>query len=99
MKVVRVVNGSAPEGAVAIGRGTVWGNPFLIGADGDRDTVVSKFYHYAKWRLEREPNWLEPLRGKDLACYCSPNSCHGNAIVMLLVEIKSEWLTKEEVPA
>ena len=99
MKVVRVVNGSAPAGSVAIGRGTVWGNPFIIGADGDRDTVVSKFYHYAKWRLEREPNWLEPLRGKDLACYCSPNSCHGNAIVMLLVEIKSEWLTKEEVPA
>ena len=91
MKVVRVVNGTAPAGSVAIGRGTVWGNPFIIGADGDRNTVVAKFYQYAKWRLEREPNWLEPLRGKDLACYCSPNACHGNAIVMLLVEVQSEW--------
>ena len=90
MKVIRVVNNVAPAGSVAIGRGSVWGNPFIIGADGDRDTVISKFYHYAKWRLEREPKWLEPLRGKDLACYCSPNPCHGNAIVMLLEEIKPE---------
>jgi hypothetical protein len=90
MKVVRVVNGSAPEGAVAIGRGTVWGNPFIIGADGDRDTVIRKFHTYAQWRLEREPKWLEPLRGKDLACYCSPNMCHGHSIMVLLMEITKE---------
>ena len=83
-KVVRVVNNIAPKGSVAIGRGTVWGNPFLIGADGDRDTVVRKFYQYALWRLEREPNWLEPLRGKDLACYCAPKGCHGDVILHLL---------------
>lgn len=86
MKVIRVVNNVAPAGSVAIGRGSVWGNPFIIGPDGDRDTVISKFYHYAKWRLEREPKWLEPLIGKDLACYCSPNPCHGNAIISLLSE-------------
>jgi hypothetical protein len=86
MKVVRVVNGVAPAGAVAIGRGTVWGNPFIIGADGDRATVIGKFHQYAKWRLEREPEWLEPLRGKDLACYCSPNACHGHSIMVLLGE-------------
>lgn len=90
MKVVRVVNHVAPKGAVAIGRGSVWGNPFILDIDGDRDTVISKFYHYAKWRLEREPKWLEPLRGKDLACYCAPKSCHGNAIIMLLEEIKPQ---------
>ena len=88
MKVIRVVNNVAPAGSVAIGRGSVWGNPFIIGADGDRDTVISKFYHYAKWRLEREPKWLEPLQGKDLACYCSPNPCHGNAIISLLSRIE-----------
>ena len=86
MKVIRVVNNVAPAGSVAIGRGSVWGNPFIIGADGDRDTVISKFYHYAKWRLEREPEWLEPLKDKDLACYCSPNPCHGNAIIRLIDE-------------
>ena len=88
MKVIRVVNNVAPAGSVAIGRGSIWGNPFIIGADGDRNTVISKFYHYAKWRLEREPQWLKPLQGKDLACYCSPNPCHGDAIISLLNRIE-----------
>ena len=95
MKVIRVVNNVAPAGSVAIGRGSVWGNPFLIGADGDRDTVISKFYHYAKWRLEREPKWLEPLQGKDLACYCSPNPCHGNAIISLLAEADEQVISED----
>jgi hypothetical protein len=84
MKVIRVVNGSAPAGSVAIGRGTRWGNPFIVGEDGDRAVVIAKFHHYAQWRLEREPQWLEPLRGIDLACYCAPKPCHGNVIVELL---------------
>lgn len=84
MKVVRVVNGVAPAGAVAIGRGSVYGNPFIEGADGTREQVVSKFYHYAQWRLEREPKWLDALRGSNLACYCSPKACHGDVILALL---------------
>ena len=95
MKVIRVVNNVAPAGSVAIGRGSVWGNPFIIGADGDRDTVISKFYHYAKWRLERETKWLEPLQGKDLACYCSPNPCHGNAIINLLTEADEQVISED----
>lgn len=94
MKVVRVVNGSAPEGTVAIGRGTVWGNPFIVGNDGTREVVIAKFYHYAKWRLDREPNWLEPLRGLDIACYCAPQACHGDTIISLL-----ETPAPEEVEA
>lgn len=90
MNVVHVNKHSAD--AKVIGRGTVWGNPFIIGADGDRDTVIAKFYHYAKWRLEREPKWLEPLRGWNLACYCAPQACHGNAIIKLLEETQfTEW--------
>ena len=88
MKVIRVVNNVAPAGSVAIGRGSVWGNPFIIGADGDRNTVIAKFNQYMYWRLSREINWLEPLRGKDLACYCSPNPCHGDAIIAFLSKIE-----------
>lgn len=84
MKVVRVVNNVPPVGSVAIGRGTPWGNPFIVGVDGERERVVAKFRHYAMWRLEREPGWLAPLYGKDLACYCSPNLCHGHIILELL---------------
>ena len=90
MKVIRVVNNVAPAGSVAIGRGSIWGNPFIIGPDGDRNTVIAKFNQYMYWRLSREINWLEPLRGKDLACYCSPNPCHGDAIIAFLSKIEEE---------
>ena len=32
-----------PAGAIYIGRGSKWGNPFRIGPDGDRATVISKY--------------------------------------------------------
>lgn len=100
MKIVRVVNGSAPDGSVAIGRGSVWGNPFIVGADGERERVIAKFRQYALWRLEREPNWLEPLRGKDLACYCAPKPCHGNVIkeLMQASDIVSMLVPEESCP-
>ncbi len=31
-----------PAGAVYIGRGSKWGNPFRIGADGNRAAVIAK---------------------------------------------------------
>lgn len=36
------VNG-VPAGAVYIGRGSKWGNPFRIGRDGDRAAVIAKY--------------------------------------------------------
>lgn len=75
---------SIPEGAVYIGRPSAWGNPYTIGKDGSRGTVVAKFRVYAIERLKKEPLWLEPLRGKDLVCYCAPLRCHGDIILELL---------------
>lgn len=75
----------APKDAVFIGRGSAWGNPFVIGRDGDRNTVIQKFKMYAIKRLKREPNWLEPLRDKaGLVCFCYPLPCHGQVIIDLL---------------
>ena len=34
------------DGAIYIGRGSKWGNPFRIGVDGDRATVIAK---HARW--------------------------------------------------
>lgn len=82
MKCVRV--GSA--NAEYIGRGSAYGNPFLIGKDGDRELVIRKFEAYALWRLEKEPNWLSKLYGKNLACYCAPQACHGDVIIKLLTQ-------------
>ena len=41
----RVLNkhkAGVPSGAVYIGRGSKWGNPFRIGEDGNRATVIAK---------------------------------------------------------
>ena len=74
-----------PLDAVYIGRPGKWGNPFIIGKDGDRATVILKFEEY----LRNSPKLLDELselRGKDLACWCAPNACHGDVLIKLVDE-------------
>jgi hypothetical protein len=87
--VIRVLNkkrDGVPPGAIYIGRGSPWGNPFVIGRDGTREDVIRKFETYARERLRREPDWLAPLRGKNICCWCSPEFCHGDVIAILIEE-------------
>ena len=76
---------SKPLDAVYVGRGrgSRWGNPFREGVDGTREEAITKFETYAIKRLEREPNWLDPLKGKDLICWCAPKSCHADVLLRL----------------
>jgi hypothetical protein len=67
---------NAPAGAVYIGRGSPYGNPFVIGRDGDRDEVCNKFECEVLPSLD-----VTALRGKSLVCYCKPARCHGDAIL------------------
>jgi hypothetical protein len=71
--------GTAPNDAVYIGRGSPWGNPFVIGRDGDRNEVCDRFERETLPTLD-----LEPLRGKDLVCWCKPARCHGDIILAAL---------------
>jgi hypothetical protein len=73
----------APDGAVFIGRGSPWGNPFPITRDHSREQVIEKFRIYAEERLVREPEWLTPLQGKDLVCFCAPLACHGDILLLM----------------
>lgn len=70
---------TAPPDAVYIGRGSKWGNPFRIGVDGTRDQVCDRFAKEVLPKLD-----LEPLRGKDLVCFCYPKRCHGDSILEAL---------------
>ncbi|CAX24291.1 conserved protein of unknown function [Methylorubrum extorquens DM4] len=51
-----------PAGAVYIGRGSKWGNPFRIGPDGDRAAVIAK---HARWLADQHDllRALDELRG------------------------------------
>lgn len=71
--------------ALRIDRGSKWGNPFILDADGDRDTVCDS---YEKYYLPRKPSILEhaadELKGKVLVCHCFPERCHGLSLLKLL---------------
>ncbi len=51
--------------------------------------AVAMFREYALERLQSEPDWLAPLRGKDLACWCplpdpgQPDHCHAAVLLEL----------------
>ena len=69
-------------GTTYIGRGSKWGNPFRIGRDGDRPTVIAK---YERWLADQHHllRSLDELRGRDLVCFCAPQRCHGDLLVRL----------------
>lgn len=71
---------------VYIGRPSKWGNPFVIGRDGDRDDVIRK---YKEWILSQPEllRDLHELEGKVLGCWCSPEKCHGDVLSELLKKI------------
>lgn len=65
-----------PNGAVYIGRGSPYGNPFEIGRHGDRETCIRRF------ECEILPDLdVSALRGKHLVCFCDPLPCHGWPII------------------
>lgn len=72
-----------PSDAVYIGRGSRWGNPFVIGKHGSRDEVIAKY----RSALDRDIKNgkvslkdLAALHGKDLVCFCKPLPCHGDVL-------------------
>jgi len=69
---------------VYIGRGTPFGNPYVIGENGTREDVIRLYRTYFYDRLKKEPDWkkkVEALKGKVLGCHCAPLGCHGNILI------------------
>ena len=68
----RKINGLV---TVYVGRPSVWANPFL--ADRSRvhspkvlQGVMDVYRLHIQHLREQDPDFLEPLRGKNLACWC-----------------------------
>ena len=76
-------HGTAPPGAVYIGRGSPYGNPFVIGEDGTRDEVCDKYLVYLCQNPELVSKIKTQLRGKHLVCFCKPRRCHGDDLLIL----------------
>jgi hypothetical protein len=95
MPIDRVVHKSKSRFDVYIGRGSKWGNPFVIGPDGNREQVIEKYRQYLlyneKFGKDIPDNKellaaLPELRGKVLGCWCRPKACHGDVLIELLQE-------------
>lgn len=76
---------------VYIGRPSKWGNPFTHVSDRktkaafvveSREEAISRYeeYLYSSGLIAD----IEELRGKVLACWCKPLSCHGDVLARLL---------------
>jgi hypothetical protein len=65
--------------AVYVGRPTIYGNPFV---------TVGEFMAYCEQKRRDDPEgfaeWIAPLRGKDLACWCPLElPCHAEVLLRL----------------
>jgi Domain of unknown function (DUF4326) len=86
---------------IYVGRPTVLGNPFVIGKDGDRDTVLSKYRRWLWNEIQQgygpvfdEIYRLARLAKTDdliLGCWCIPQPCH-----VLVIRDCIEYLNRKE---
>lgn len=80
-------NKHLPKNTKYVGRPSVWGNPFTVREYG-RERCIELFRLRAERLRKTDPEafekWIAPLRGKDVACWCSTNeSCHGDVLLEL----------------
>lgn len=72
-----VVNVKHESCDVLVDRSSKWGNPFIIGRDGDRDTCCDLYEPYYENNLELK-NAIHELVGKRIGCHCKPKRCHAD---------------------
>lgn len=86
-----------PAGAVYIGRGTAFGNPYAIGEHGDRDTVCDQYEDWLTYKVsQRDPVIMTALLGlkpdSQLVCSCVPARCHGESIIKAWARLQEQGL-------
>jgi hypothetical protein len=81
---------SNPRNALYVGRGTKWGNPYVIGAPSGTDGItITREVAVTRFRtLVSEPQNVilirRELRGRDLTCWCKQDeACHADVLLDL----------------
>ena len=92
-RVFNIRTDDIPPDAVYVGRSSVWGNDMTIKElkamfpEDSKEELYRKavewFMEYAVEKLKLDPNWLDPLRDKDLVCWCVPLPCHAEVLLEL----------------
>ena len=84
--------------SILIDRRTIFGNPFVLYNESDREKVCSEHQHWLDMWLDyhQEINIgkysnkevienLHLLKNKDLLCWCAPKQCHGDYLLKLMM--------------
>jgi len=90
----RVKGWSMPEDTVSVSRQSKWGNPFKVGdkspqnhnvtIDAEHAVQLFKLYLEGKEEAGTLRDYLKPLKGKNLACFCKPGAhCHADILLQL----------------
>ena len=80
-----------PANTVVVSRPSRFGNPFKltdVGINGDRAECVRVYEAFLmKAGTEQLKSFLEPLRGKNLACWCPIGAaCHADVLLRIANE-------------
>jgi len=77
-----------PEGAVYVGRPTIWGNPYRVSKYVTHEKAVNAYKALLRSEFGIEslnttlPKLKEALAGKDLACWCPLDQpCHADILL------------------
>ena len=74
-----------PSNTVYVGRPTKWGNPYTVTGVATLEMCLKVYRSWLRREVKNNPLFLEPLRGKDLACWCSLDKpCHADILLEML---------------
>lgn len=76
-----------------IGRGTQWGNPFVVSEEYTREQSVDAWVKHLAGGLARKEKlftkMIHDLAGvENIACSCAPLACHGDALAAIWTKIR-----------
>ena len=86
---IKRIKGSWPENTVRVDRRSRWGNPFVMrnGSEEERNRVCEEFEEMVKnWPPSKIVEMKRALKGKNLACWCSPKKCHADTLLRIANE-------------
>jgi len=75
----------SPPNTKRVTRTSRWGNPYKLDGTVTREESLQMYEEYLEDRIHENPKFLEPLKNKNLACFCDiDKKCHVDILLKFL---------------